>query len=409
MGIQTPMAVAASPDDIPMYRLYNPNSGEHFYTGSLAERDSLLVEHWQPEGIGWYAPSVSSTPVYRLYNEHAGDHHYTMSMVERDHLIEAGWQYEGIGWYSDDAERIPLYRQYNPNAVSGAHNYTTSQQENNMLAGLGWREEGIAWYATREGADTAPLTIDDDPAYASIEALVNLRGTGTGYHAKVVISGGAVASFGIQFEEHISAAFPRITGNTAYMVENVMSHATDPGPIGKEYLYLKSAPLRRYSKIRLSWYQEDNTLRFYVDDEEIGRTTTTMQPPFIFAVEGSTAHDGDSIEAAFQNIRVKVGDSVPTYGTIGEWNDTNDYFGLNGELTGKGSIVLGATPFTTNAWRAAGANATISGVADIPGVDSNGQPWTWDTCFSAVEPRTGTTGNPLSGVVNIAQKREAFE
>ena len=139
--------VSAGP--IPMYRLYNPNSGEHFYTKAIGERDSLVRSGWRAEGIGWYAPEKSASTVYRLYNPHAGDHHYTMSTKERDSLVRVGWKYEGVGWYSDYAKGVPLFRQYNPNAVSGTHNYTVSKAENNHLVGLGWRAEGIAWYGVK--------------------------------------------------------------------------------------------------------------------------------------------------------------------------------------------------------------------------------------------------------------------
>ena len=129
-----------------MHRLYNPNSGEHFYTASEVERDHLVGVGWNYEGAGWTAPAQSNTPVYRLYNANAGDHHYTTSVVERDHLVSVGWNDEGIGWYSDDSQRVPLFRQYNPNATAGSHNYTTSKEETDMLIGIGWHDEGIGWY-----------------------------------------------------------------------------------------------------------------------------------------------------------------------------------------------------------------------------------------------------------------------
>ena len=139
-----------------MYRLYNPNSGEHFYTASTAERDATIAAGWNDEGIGWTAPSESDTPVYRLYS--GTDHHYTTSIVERDHLIDVGWTLEGdnaegIAWYSDDQKRVPLYRQFNPNVDptapfnnSGSHNYTTSLEEHEQLISIGWRGEDIGWY-----------------------------------------------------------------------------------------------------------------------------------------------------------------------------------------------------------------------------------------------------------------------
>ena len=130
----------------PMYRLYNPNSGEHFYTSNPAERSNLISVGWNDEGIGWYAPIHSNTPVYRLYNPNAGEHHYTTDVAERDNLVSLGWNDEGIGWYSDDSRRVPLYRQYNPNEFANNHNYTTSLEENNWLVSLGWQAEDIGWY-----------------------------------------------------------------------------------------------------------------------------------------------------------------------------------------------------------------------------------------------------------------------
>ena len=127
-------------------RLYNPNSGEHFYTSDAGEHDALVGFGWTSEGIGWTAPAMSDTPVYRLYNENAGEHHYTASQGERDALVELGWKYEGIGWYSDDARTVPLYRLYNPNEVANNHHYTTSTGERDSLIDLGWTFEGLAWY-----------------------------------------------------------------------------------------------------------------------------------------------------------------------------------------------------------------------------------------------------------------------
>lgn len=129
-----------------MHRLYNPHSGEHFYTGSDNEKNFLIVQGWKYEGVGWKAPERSSTPVYRLYNPNGSDHHYTISLKERNYLIQAGWKYEGVGWYSDDAQGVPLYRQYNPNARTGSHNYTTDKRENDFLVRNGWNAEGIGWY-----------------------------------------------------------------------------------------------------------------------------------------------------------------------------------------------------------------------------------------------------------------------
>ena len=128
-----------------MYRLYNPNSGEHFFTASTVERQHLISVGWNDEGQGWTAPKTGDA-VYRLYNPNAGEHHYTLSTVERDSLIAAGWNDEGIGWYSDPNHAVPLYRVYNPNEFANNHHYTTNDFERGYLVALGWFGEGIAWY-----------------------------------------------------------------------------------------------------------------------------------------------------------------------------------------------------------------------------------------------------------------------
>ena len=130
----------------PMYRLYNPNSGEHFYTGSIQERDVLKAAGWHYEGIAWNAPTKNGAPVYRLFNPNNGDHHYTMSIEERDMLVGVGWQYEGVAWTSASSSHVPLYRLYNPNADCGSHHYTGSTEERDYLVSLGWHYEGIGWY-----------------------------------------------------------------------------------------------------------------------------------------------------------------------------------------------------------------------------------------------------------------------
>lgn len=126
-----------------MHRLYNPNSGEHFYTASDEERWHLIDVGWDDEGTGWKAPTKGE-PVYRLYNPYAGEHHYTPSAGERDALVAAGWNDEGIGWQTGG--KTPLYRLYNPNAYANNHHYTTEAGERDILLSIGWQDEGTGWY-----------------------------------------------------------------------------------------------------------------------------------------------------------------------------------------------------------------------------------------------------------------------
>lgn len=95
---------------------------------------------------------LGSGEMYRVYNPNSGEHFYTSNKAEKDHLVNLGWKYEGIGWFSadpNDSNSVPLLREYNPNAFSNNHNYTTNSKEHNWLVGLGWKDEGKAWYATK--------------------------------------------------------------------------------------------------------------------------------------------------------------------------------------------------------------------------------------------------------------------
>ncbi len=166
--------IAATPVD--MFRLYNKNSGEHFYTANQGECDTLVAAGWIYEGIGWTAPSKSHTPVYRLYNKFGGEHHYTVRAKERDALVKAGWTDEGIGWYSDDEQTAPVYREYNPNARANNHNYTPSVKEHNALISYGWNDEGIGWYALAQGkpaVKVASLGRGDSPFFIKVNRIAN--------------------------------------------------------------------------------------------------------------------------------------------------------------------------------------------------------------------------------------------
>ncbi|MGM0112835.1 MucBP domain-containing protein [Enterococcus sp. DIV0187] len=129
-----------------MHRLYNPNSGEHFYTADTNEKNVLVNKHrWKYEGVAWTAPDVGNN-VYRVYNPNSGEHHYTMGLNEKNFLVKLGWRYEGVGWKSDTYKGQALYRLYNPNAGAGAHHYTKDMNERKHLLKVGWKNENIGWY-----------------------------------------------------------------------------------------------------------------------------------------------------------------------------------------------------------------------------------------------------------------------
>ena len=131
-----------------IYRFYNLYTGDHFYTQNIDEANQLygLVTcetgqkktiGWAYEGIAWVAPE-NGDPVYRLYEPTTGQHIYTPDPAERASLVGSGWNDEGIAWYSGGSH--PVYRLYNPN--SGEHLLTPDRHEHDALCGSGWICEG---------------------------------------------------------------------------------------------------------------------------------------------------------------------------------------------------------------------------------------------------------------------------
>ena len=130
-----------------MFRMYDPNSGEHFYTGSTVERDNLVAAGWNYEGVGFTFPKNSGLPVYRLYEPVYGEHLYTMDEKEKDALMAQGWNYEGIAFNSASEYEVVQYRLHNPNANRGAYHFTGSEEEKQNLIQAGWEYQGIGWYS----------------------------------------------------------------------------------------------------------------------------------------------------------------------------------------------------------------------------------------------------------------------
>jgi hypothetical protein len=129
--------------------MFNPKTGEHFYTASDAERDDLKGKGWSYEGVAFYVPKKSKTPVWRLFNPATGEHYYTTDTDERDKLLKEGWNDEGVAWYAaDDATGKAMYRLFDPKANPVAsHHFTSSEKERQDLIAAGWADEGVGFYA----------------------------------------------------------------------------------------------------------------------------------------------------------------------------------------------------------------------------------------------------------------------
>ena len=127
------------PPDAPgtVYRFYNPDTGAHFYTADVVEREIVRASmpDFQYEGAAFQAQG--DTEVYRFYNPQTGAHFYTMSIEERDQVIETlpVFQFEGVSYMASQTQApdlVPLHRFYN--AQTGAHFYTANGDEQEYVA-----------------------------------------------------------------------------------------------------------------------------------------------------------------------------------------------------------------------------------------------------------------------------------
>ena len=151
----------------PVFRFYNTQTGTHFYTISVPERDMVLARYPQfaYEGPAYYASPTQQAgqlPVYRFYNTRTGTHFYTQSEAEKAFVIATYpvFAFEGPAYYAPAAAvagSTSLFRFFNQN--TGAHFFTTNVAERDMVLQR-WpffAYEGVAYpvYPTGGGAPPA--------------------------------------------------------------------------------------------------------------------------------------------------------------------------------------------------------------------------------------------------------------
>lgn len=139
-----------------VYRFYNTLIGNHFFTTSTDERDSIIanIPTMTYEGNVFDSNATAEnggSAVYRFFNTANGTHFYTASAEEAANIRSNLPQMndEGIVYYAHltaDGGGTALYRFYN--TQNGSHFFTTSETErDNTISTLGhYNYEGVAYY-----------------------------------------------------------------------------------------------------------------------------------------------------------------------------------------------------------------------------------------------------------------------
>jgi Repeat of unknown function (DUF5648) len=147
----------------PLYRLYWPARGVHFYTSSDSEFFSAVAfDGFIPEGTeGYLFPTqvAGAIPVYRLFQPALASHLYTTDPFEWEGVIsEAGFVPEGVTGYlypTPMPRTIPLYRLYHAGIAD--HFYTTNLKDLEAAVSVGYVVESILGYVLQNDAPNIAL------------------------------------------------------------------------------------------------------------------------------------------------------------------------------------------------------------------------------------------------------------
>ncbi|MGM0238579.1 leucine-rich repeat domain-containing protein [Enterococcus sp. AZ103] len=138
-----------------VYRLYNKNNGDHLLTKNKNEKNDIEAQGWVVETnpaneygrAAFYVPvkadSAGKNKVYRIYNPNTGEHFYSTNKKECDAAVKAGWRQEtdpNYTWVSEGD--VKVYREFNPDVhTAGSHNFTTNLAEHENVVKAGWLDE----------------------------------------------------------------------------------------------------------------------------------------------------------------------------------------------------------------------------------------------------------------------------
>ncbi len=118
---------AAVGDKINFLRTFNPNAQLHFFTTREPEYANVLNAGFQDESSGRSVFAVlqnvdpGALAIQRLYNPNTGEHYYTLNTFERDNLVSLGWTAEGTegaAFTTAQAGTTEIFHVYN--AATGA-------------------------------------------------------------------------------------------------------------------------------------------------------------------------------------------------------------------------------------------------------------------------------------------------
>jgi len=161
VSVNVPYPVTPGRTVAPVYRYWNGNSNDHFYTTNSGEISGGHSQGYSSEGVAFQLSSLPSpglVPVYRYFKHDVKDHFYTTNTNEIGVLTAGmtgkhGYVCEGILGYISPTQipgTVPVYRYWKPS--DSDHFYTTNTSEIGVVVvgssgNHGYVCEGILGYA----------------------------------------------------------------------------------------------------------------------------------------------------------------------------------------------------------------------------------------------------------------------
>ncbi len=183
-------------------------------------------------------------------------------------------------------------------------------------------------------------TLANTKALTAIEADITLTGSGTGYHAKLVLcTPTSAVSYGIQYDKCASAPY---TGKAMAMIENVASNAAG----GQSY----SRPGNRELQPGKTYHMmmtvdKKGNGNVYLNYKKIGSFSNAglANQAVYIRVEGAVRLNGDQVKATFDNIKLRQGGKLEADKKYGGWFPSSNKGIKTKKVNNKNKVIISGT------------------------------------------------------------------
>jgi len=200
------------------------------------------------------------------------------------------------------------------------------------------KEESSEWSTVCQVSTKGGKTIANVNSKMSIEADIKLKGSGSGYHAKLVMcTPTSAVSFGLQFDEHAVAPY---TGKMVTLIENVSSNNAG----GQKYTRPSGKALKKGKTYHLMMtVNKKGKGNVYLDYKKIGSFTqkNLTKGECYLRIEACARLNGDKVDATFSNVKCKWNGKFDSSKILGQklgWNEFKQNKGLKYKVKSDGSI-----------------------------------------------------------------------